>query len=104
TNTGLRPLGDLLLVDDVLGVIDEVPGPMEPGAVLEWVRPALITRSVTNNVTVVGFALEDDGQPIAGLDPITGLDDAVVRTDAAPMMTLQKKAGSAPYGQPLVVE
>lgn len=104
TNTGLRPLGDLLLVDDVLGVIDEVPGPMEPGAVLEWVRPALITRSVTNNVTVVGFALEDDGQPIAGLDPITGLDDAVVRTDAAPSMMLQKKAGRAPYGQPLVVE
>jgi hypothetical protein len=104
TNTGQRALGQLRVVDDVLGIIDELDDPLEPGETLDWSRPALITRSITNQVTAVGFALEDDGQPIEGFDPITGLDDAIVRTDGAPSMTVEKKAGSADIGEPLVVE
>jgi len=82
TNTGNTALSLISVVDDVLfdffGQLD-CPDQLLPGESITFVTDAVITESVTNIGSVVAFPVDPKTcNLLAGLDPVSDDDDAVV--------------------------
>ncbi len=97
-NTGTTYLADIVVTDNVEGVIGTIAGPVAPGAtnVLSTTN-ASVVATVTNTAVADGNPSESNGTDIAVLGNVNDSDDAVVVV-VNPGIRITKLAGSAPDG------
>ena len=79
-NIGNTYLMNVVVTDNVLGVVGMVPGVMAPNTTNYLYKTNVNTRvGVTNLAVVVGTPAFSSGVAIPGIDPVTHSDDAVVQ-------------------------
>ncbi len=78
TNTGDTPLSDLVVTDDVLGAICDIPGPLAPGETGQCIATAEIVADVVNTGAASGNPTDDLGQDLPGIPEPIAEDGAEV--------------------------
>ena len=97
-NTGMTYLVDIVVTDNVEGVIGTIAGPVAPGATnVLLATNAGVFASVTNTAIADGNPSENDGTDIAVLGNVNDTDDAVVLV-VDPDISIIKLADGAPDG------
>ncbi len=102
-NNGSTYLSNVVVTDNVLGIVGTIPGVVAPGATNYLFRTNLnVTADVTNRGVVVGTPSFADGSPIPGIGTVLYADDAIVAV-RNPTIRLVKTAGNAPDGSTLFI-
>jgi len=95
-NTGNAYLTNVVVTDNLLGVVGTVPGVVAPGATNFLYKTNFnITAYVQNIAVSVGTPAFSNGAPIPGLGTVKHTDDAIVDV-VRPGIFLLKTAGNAP--------
>ncbi|MCB9371775.1 MAG: hypothetical protein H6518_03230 [Microthrixaceae bacterium] len=104
TNDGDTTLADVTLADVTLGVdetdMDVVAGDLSslaPGQSATLSFEGVLDGDLLNTVEVTGTPVDDQGDPIAGVDPVTDDDTAEV-DDVSPSITIEKSVHAGHTG------
>ncbi len=103
TNTGNTYLKNLRIVDDVLGYLGVIPGPLAPGASADLKKTVVINEDVINIGTVMATPCYPDGGTLKGPE-VDDADDAEVVVNLTPGVRIIKTAGTAADGATLTID
>jgi hypothetical protein len=97
-NSGDTYLANVVVTDDVLGVVGTIVEPMAPGATnFLYATNMNVTASIINIGTVVGTLTDANGAPLPGVDNVQASNTASVAV-VGPGLAIVKTAGEAADG------